>query len=65
LYDGTNLTDYSAGVIYAALIENDVSGYNGNDPVDNTTYDFQMLVPEVGTDTWTSSTAYYFYVELT
>jgi hypothetical protein len=59
LYDGTNLTDYSAGLIYAAIIENDIPGF------DNATYDFQMLVPEVGSDSWSSSTAYYFYVELT
>ena len=62
LYDGTNETN--GKVIYAAIVENDKRGYNGNDPVDNATYDFQMIVPEVGTDSWSSSTPYYFYVEL-
>ena len=62
LYDGTNETN--GKVIYAAIVENDKRGYNGNDPVDNATYDFQMIVPEVGTDSWASSTPYYFYVEL-
>jgi len=45
-------------MIYATILENDVFGYN------NQTYDFQMIVPEVGLDSWSSSTAYYFYVEL-
>jgi hypothetical protein len=46
-------------VVYAALVENDATGYNPNE-----TYDFQMIVPEVGAPSWQSSTAYYFYVEL-
>ncbi len=57
LYDGTNLTDGS--IIYSSILEQDAYGFN------NRTYDFQMIVPEIGLATWTSSTAYYFYIELT
>ena len=46
-------------VIYATPLEQDSYGF------DNNTYDFQMIVPENGLATWSSSTAYYFYVELT
>ena len=46
-------------VIYASKIETDETGF------DSLTYDFQMLVPEDGTTGFASSTAYYFYVELT
>jgi len=56
LYDGTNSTNGS--VIYSALLEQNVSGFDGEQ------YDFQMIVPENGASTWSSSTAYYFYVEL-
>jgi len=48
----------SGSVIYATILENDVTGYNGEK------YDFQMLLPESGLDTWSSSTAYYFYIEI-
>jgi len=51
LYDG-------ASIIYAALLEDDAVGFDGN------TYDFQMIVPERGLPDWDSSTAYYIYVEL-
>lgn len=51
LYDGTSL-------IYATVLENDVIGYNG------APYDFQMLVPENGSASWTGAIAYYLYVEL-
>ncbi|MFH1849936.1 MAG: hypothetical protein ABH879_07190 [archaeon] len=56
LYDGTGST--GGNFVYATLIENDVFGY------DRSKYDFQMILPENGLDTWSSSTAYYFYVEL-
>lgn len=56
LYDGTNSTN--GNVVYATPFEQDAYGF------DNSTYDFQMIVPEVGLASWTSSTAYYFYVEL-
>ena len=46
-------------IVYATIIENDAKGYRPNE-----TYDFQMILPEVGLASWTSSTAYYFYVEL-
>ena len=45
-------------IVYATILEQDAQGF------DNNQYDFQMIVPEVGL-TWSSSTAYYFYVELT
>ena len=57
LYDGTNTTN--GNVIYETKIEQSIPGYNGNE-----LYDFQMLVPENGADVYSSSTAYYFYVEL-
>ena len=57
LYDGTNETN--GNIVYATPLEQDAYGF------DNNTYDFQMIVPEVGLATWTSSTAYYFYAELT
>ncbi len=57
LYDGT---DHSNGdIVYATILEQDLAGYNNNQ------FDFQMIVPENGAPTWTSSTPYYFYVELT
>jgi hypothetical protein len=53
LYDGSNL-------VYAAIIENNHDAYmDSNEP-----YDFQMIVAEDGRATWSSSTPYYFYVEL-
>lgn len=51
LYDDTNL-------IFATNIEDMDGGYDGNN------YDFQMIVPENGNETFSSSTAYYLYVEL-
>ena len=51
LYDGVN-------VIYVTLLEEDEEGFDGN------TYDFQMIVPEIATDGYSGSTAYYLYVEL-
>jgi hypothetical protein len=51
LYDGTS-------IIYATILENDLAGY------DSQTYDFQMLVPENGSQGFTGATAYYLYVEL-
>lgn len=53
LHDKTNM-------VYATIIENNALGYNPNE-----TFDFQMILPENGMEGWTSSTAYYFYVELT
>jgi hypothetical protein len=64
LYD-LNGTGYNwsmtadGNVVYAQILEQDALGYNNA-----TTYDFQMLVPERGNTGWASSTAYYFYVEL-
>lgn len=46
-------------IVYATIIEEDETGFDGND------YDFQMIVPEVGSPGFSGSTAYYLYVELT
>jgi hypothetical protein len=51
LYDATS-------TIYATILENRLAGYDGQ------LYDFQMLVPENGTQGFSGSTAYYLYVEL-
>ncbi len=57
LYDGTNSNN--GDIVYATRIEQAQTGYN------TLPYDFQMIVPEMGHPSWTGSTAYYFYVELT
>ncbi len=51
LYDATS-------IIYATILENRLAGYDGQ------TYDFQMLVPENGSQGFTGATPYYLYVEL-
>jgi hypothetical protein len=51
LYDSTS-------IIYATILENDLAGYDGQ------TYDFQMLVPENGSQGFKGATPYYLYVEL-
>jgi hypothetical protein len=48
----------TSNIIFTTVLEEDVAGYDGAD------YDFQMIVPEVALGTWTGSTAYYLYVEL-
>jgi hypothetical protein len=56
LYDGSNATN--GDIVFATTLEQNVLGYN------NQSYDFQMIVPERGLAGWSSSTAYYFYAEL-
>jgi len=51
LYDTSN-------IVFATEIEDAVGGYDG------VGYDFQMIVPESGNETFTGATAYYLYVEL-
>jgi len=51
LHDGTN-------TVFAALLENDLSGF------DSAEHDFEMLVLEDGHSGDTSTTTYFFYVEL-
>jgi len=58
LYDGTNTTN--GNVVYETKTENDKTGYRTD-----STYDFQILLPENGAVGFSSSTPYYFYVELT
>lgn len=59
LYDAA-LGKTDGNIIYATELETDKTGYRTDQ-----TYDFQLVLPEVGTSSWTSSTPYYFYVELT
>jgi hypothetical protein len=58
LYDGTN--ESNGKVIYTTLIDSSNRYGYRND----SNYDFQMIVPENGSQGWNSATAYYFYVEL-
>lgn len=51
LYDSTS-------IIYATILEDNLVGYDGQP------YDFQMLVPENGSQGFTGATPYYLYVEL-
>jgi hypothetical protein len=53
------LYDPAGYVVYAAILNNSVFGY------DNGTYDFQMLVGEKGLEGTQTPLTYYFYVELT
>ena len=65
LYDGgpnwffnrSNSTGFK-NIVYATIIEQNVKGF------DSETYDFQMIVPENGAESWQSATGYYFYAEL-
>lgn len=45
-------------IIYAAQINNDTSGFNGE------LYDFQIILPQSGLEGTVSNIAYYFYIEL-
>jgi hypothetical protein len=58
LYDGA-YNSSNGNVVYATPMEDDKTGYRSD-----STYDFQMIVPEDGSVGFSSSTAYYFYVEL-
>ena len=51
LYDGSS-------AVYATTIDPNKVGYNGQ------RYDFQMIVPEDGSPSFTGATAYYLYVEI-
>jgi hypothetical protein len=51
LYDGYNM-------VYATILEPNDVGFDGN------TYDFQMIVPEIGVPSFAGATAYYIYVEI-
>jgi len=58
-YEDEGGGDVDFDVIYGALLENNVNGF------DNRLYDFQILLPEDGADGATTVTTYYFYIELT
>ncbi len=62
LYDGA-FNKTTGNVVYVTEMEQDKLGYKSTETL--TTYDFQMILPENGAVGFTSSTAYYFYVELT
>jgi len=51
MYDGTS-------TVFATILEDQETGYDG------TNYDFQMLVPDNGSASWTGAIPYYVYVEL-
>ncbi len=59
LTDNTNFSTANyANLIYSTILETNVAGFDGG------SYDFQMVVPEIGYDGFSGSTAYYLYVEL-
>lgn len=58
-YEDEGSGDYDYDTIYATLLENNYNGF------DNVPYDFQILLPESGTDGAQTVTTYYFYAELT
>ena len=57
-YEDEGGSDIDYDIIYAALIENNVAGFDG------TAYDFQILLPESGLQGNQANVVYYFYVEL-
>ena len=65
LYDGTNNSvdksakSFTGNLVYTTKIQNDIQGF-----VPGSVFDFQMILPENGAPGYASSTAYYFYVEL-
>jgi hypothetical protein len=52
------LADGDGDIVFTTIIENAATGFDGNN------YDFQMIVPENGSASWSSATPYYMYVEL-
>ncbi len=54
----TDLEHRQYDIIYAALIENNTVGYDGN------TYDFQMILPQSGLQGNQPNVIFYFYIEL-
>jgi hypothetical protein len=57
-YQDMGSGDLDYDVVYAALMQNNVYGF------DSTLYDFQILLPESGLAGTQANTVYYFYVEL-
>jgi len=56
LFQEVLLVENTGSVVYTSLINDDKTGF------DNSTYDFQLIVPE--SDVRATPTTYYFYVEL-
>lgn len=52
------LHDFANHTVFATILEPNEVGFDGG------LYDFQMIVPENGSETWTGQTVYYIYVEL-
>jgi hypothetical protein len=52
------LYETGGDLVYATIMEDDATGY------DNQDYDFQMIVPENGSVSFTGNTLYYLYIEL-
>jgi hypothetical protein len=52
------LADNSANIVYTALLENNKDGFNGSN------YDFELIVAEDGHRGDSTTTPYYFWVEL-
>jgi hypothetical protein len=52
------LNDFANNTIFTTILENNAVGFDGG------LYDFQMIVPENGSDSWTGRIVYYVYVEL-
>ncbi len=57
-YEDEGSGDLDYDIVYAALLENNVAGF------DNVPYDFQILLPESGLNGAQTAVTYYFYVEL-
>lgn len=52
------LKDTNEYLIFTTILEENSTGFDGSG------YDFQMLVPENGSESWSGSIPYYIYVEL-
>jgi hypothetical protein len=62
LYPEILIQDNSSRNAYVAQIEQDEDDYSG---IENSTHDFQLLVPDYGNLSNLNTVTYYFYVELT
>ena len=69
LYDGLSTFNMTQPIIHSnfsniVYAQNLETSFNSQWGFDNQSYNFQIIVPEVGLSAWSSSTAYYFYMEL-
>ena len=56
-FEEVALTD-ATNIVYATILEDDEEGYDGG------SYDFQMIVPEIGLASFSGATAFYMYIEI-